>query len=68
METPEEQQEHPLCERCGAALTPVVYGFPTFETFEAAERGEVVLGGCLAWEERPRELCRSCRDGEAARG
>lgn len=68
METPEEQEERALCERCGATLTPVVYGYPTYETFEAAARGEVVLGGCVRWQGQPRQLCRSCRDGEAARG
>lgn len=28
-------------------LTPVMYGYPMDEAFEAAKRGEVVLGGCV---------------------
>ena len=68
MRAPEDPEEQRSCEHCGGALTPVVYGYPTYETFEAAERGDVVLGGCVIWDGQPRELCQSCRDGEAARG
>lgn len=36
---------------CPSCLTdtvvPVVYGFPVDTTFEAASRGDVVLGGCI---------------------
>ena len=28
-------------------VVPVVMGYPSHETFEAAERGEVWLGGCM---------------------
>lgn len=34
------------CPNCGARGVPVAYGLPTVELAEAAERGEVVLGGC----------------------
>ncbi len=34
------------CPSCGARSIPIVYGYPLPETFEAADRGEVVLGGC----------------------
>jgi hypothetical protein len=37
----------------------VVYGYPAAETFEAAERGEVTLGGCMpdVPVERPCPTC-----------
>lgn len=68
MESTEKEQERPACERCGAMLTPIVYGYPTFDTFEAAERGEVVLGGCVVWDGQPRNVCRSCRNHDHSRG
>jgi hypothetical protein len=37
-----------------------VYGYPTRETFEAAERGELALGGCVIDEESPDYECRGC--------
>lgn len=49
------------CPRCGATESiRVVYGYPTAETFEAAERGEVSLGGCVIGEESPDFMCRRC--------
>lgn len=68
MTRPEDQDVRPACERCGSTLTPIVYGYPTHETFEAADRGEVVLGGCLTWEGRPRAVCRTCEENEVAGG
>ncbi len=35
------------CIRCGSLLVPVAYGYPGTDLLDAAERGEVVLGGCL---------------------
>ncbi len=35
------------CPTCGAEFIPVIYGMPGSELFEAEERGEVVLGGCV---------------------
>ena len=37
-----------ICLSCGKPLklVPIVFGYPLPETFEAAERREVVLGGC----------------------
>jgi len=36
----------PACPRCGSTSLEVVFGLPGMELFEAADRGEVVLGGC----------------------
>ena len=51
----------PPCPRCGSTdAVEIVYGYPTGETFEAAERGEVVLGGCVIGPEAPDYECGSC--------
>lgn len=49
-----------VCPQCGGAPTKIVYGYPTYETFEAAERGEVLLGGCMVWDGRPSSQCSQC--------
>jgi hypothetical protein len=50
------------CPKCGgSAVVPILYGLPGPKAFEAAERGEVVLGGCLIPEPPlPRWACRGC--------
>ena len=37
------------CPHCGESVKPVsiLYGYPTHEGIQQAERGEVVLGGCV---------------------
>jgi hypothetical protein len=51
----------PPCPSCGARdPIPIVYGYPDFELGQAAERGEVILGGCLVGPESPEFECRSC--------
>ena len=37
----------PACPECASSenVIPIVYGYPSEELFEAAERGEVALGG-----------------------
>jgi hypothetical protein len=37
----------PACPQCDSSenVIPIVYGYPSEELFEAAERGEVSLGG-----------------------
>ncbi|GAA3959253.1 hypothetical protein GCM10023085_47050 [Actinomadura viridis] len=46
------ENETTACPRCGGAAAPVLYGLPGPEMFEAAERGEIVLGGCEVGPER----------------
>ena len=49
------------CPACGSAdRVPIVYGYPTHETAERAERGEVALGGCLIHDLNPRWRCKAC--------
>jgi hypothetical protein len=39
---------------------PVVYGLPAAEAVSAAERGEIVLGGCVIASDVPEWSCRRC--------
>lgn len=40
---------------------PIVYGYPSLEMFESAERGEIRLGGCVIGDESPELECPECR-------
>jgi hypothetical protein len=42
-------------------VIPIVYGYPAPETEEAAERGELVIYGCLVGAEDPQHACQDCR-------
>lgn len=48
------------CSECGGEMVPIAYGFPGGEMMEAAERGEIVLGGCVVWSDMPLETCPRC--------
>ena len=48
------------CPKCGTAGVPLVFGFPQPETMEAANRGELVLGGCCVTPEVFELACPSC--------
>lgn len=51
----------PPCPACGSrAAVEIVYGYPSAETWEAEQRGEVVIGGCLVGPESPAYECRDC--------
>lgn len=47
----------PPCPRCGARTVPILRGYPTAEGFAMAERGEVVLGGCVVMGDDPTHAC-----------
>jgi rubrerythrin len=49
------------CPVCGASAgVPVAYGHPDEELKQAAERGEVVLGGCHVERDPPSWHCTRC--------
>lgn len=48
------------CPKCGKNLVEIVYGMPAPELFEAAERGEVILGGCCFSGDDPKYHCKNC--------
>lgn len=59
------------CPSCGGKLVPIAYGLPGEELMEAAQRGEVAMGGCVVTGDDPVWQCRECRcrfytDGRAA--
>lgn len=57
MEPSSADTDRPTCPVCGAASVPIVYGYPDAELFEAADRGEVALGGCVIGENDPTHQC-----------
>ncbi|MDP3209689.1 MAG: hypothetical protein Q8M65_11110 [Rhodoglobus sp.] len=48
------------CPRCASPSIPIVFGLPSFELFEAAERGEVALGGCVVSDVESEWQCSAC--------
>ena len=55
------KKKRPICPACGEPEPlPILYGYPTIESFEKAERGEIALGGCLVWEDQPNWHCTAC--------
>ena len=49
------------CPQCGSSkLAQIIYGRPTAEAMEAAERGEFILGGCFVLPDQPDWECQSC--------
>lgn len=61
-----EPPDGPLlrCGKCQAVrlTVPIVYGLPGYELMERAERGEVVLGGCVVTASAPLRACGTCRE------
>jgi hypothetical protein len=45
------------CPACGSRIIPVVYGMPDIGLVEAADRGEVEIGGCIVNPEMPTHVC-----------
>ena len=45
------------CPICGAPAVEIAYGYPGPELFDAADRGEVVLGGCIVDASNPTHMC-----------
>lgn len=49
------------CPHCGSSKTAtILYGMPAPEAMEGAERGEVVLAGCVVSGDDPQLACRDC--------
>ena len=49
------------CPKCGSrSAAGIIYGYPSAETREIAERGEIVLGGCIIRESNPKWFCKNC--------
>ena len=51
----------PICPKCGSEeYIPIVYGRPNAELQEKAERGEVILGGCVVSPDSNLFRCKDC--------
>ena len=48
------------CPECGGAGLRIVYGMPSLELAQAADRGELVIGGCVINGHEPDGQCRVC--------
>lgn len=49
------------CPECGSdRIVPILYGLPTSESGEAADRGELLIGGCMTGPGAPRWGCGAC--------
>lgn len=61
---PKKRPPAPSCPACGAGNSiPIEYGEPIPEVWDAAERGEVELGGCVViFGLYPAWRCRQCRE------
>ena len=57
------------CPDCGSAeVVPIGYGFPSAETFAAAEVGQIELGGCVVTGDDPAWRCKGCGSAFGQRG
>lgn len=54
---PVTEHKPPPCPQCGRPAVPIVYGFPSPGLMEAADRGAVVLGGCVIEGDQPTYQC-----------
>jgi len=49
------------CPACGSKdIAKILYGMPTYEAFETAQRGEIYLGGCCISDNDPKWHCKAC--------
>ena len=48
------------CLHCGAKVLCIQYGYPGPDMMEAAERGEILLGGCCINPDSPDYACPTC--------
>jgi hypothetical protein len=50
------------CPQCGRddLVVPILYGLPTGEAMEAAERGEISIAGCMVGDDDSKFSCKRC--------
>jgi len=52
-----------ICPKCKSNnIIPIMYGYPTYEAFEEAEKGNIKLGGCevIIGCDMPDRFCKDC--------
>ena len=45
------------CEKCGAEIIPIVFGYPSGSMIRDAARRKIALGGCVITDLNPRSKC-----------
>lgn len=51
-----------VCPKCKSThVSQILYGMPTHEAFKMAERGELILGGCMIMPGQPDYGCLDCK-------
>lgn len=58
-----QKQDNPAKTTCPVCKSdknsiPVVYGKPSAQGIERAEKGEIKLGGCMAGQDSPKHYCK----------
>ena len=49
------------CPECESKeVIPIMYGLPSPEAELEREKGKIILGGCLIFEENPNWHCKNC--------
>ena len=54
----DQKQKCPSCNSNN--VVTIVYGMPSSELEEQAQRGEIILGGCVVTENDPELYCKDC--------
>jgi len=49
------------CPTCGNKLTPILYGYPSPEAMEEADKEKIILGGCCVSWHNPTHYCKKCK-------
>lgn len=50
------------CPKCKSKnVRKIMYGYPSYEAFEKAEAGKIVLGGCCISPDNPDYGCLDCK-------
>jgi hypothetical protein len=45
------------CPRCGGTGVPILYGYPSSQSFRLHDEGLIAFGGCLVVESQPTWWC-----------
>ena len=57
--------EKTVCPKCGSKnVAKILYGYPAFneKLKKQLDNGEIVLGGCVIFDEDPKYHCNDCKE------
>lgn len=57
-----DKRNKPVCIKCRNKIhvIPIVYGYPSSETFRQRDIGKIALGGCIIQDDNPKWHCSDC--------